>query len=222
MNKSKVIIITIITTILSIIYSILSYIGITRFLWLHLCSSKNLIEKYNNLPKANKKQKVVISFTTTPQNIKKIKPMINSILDQTVKVDLIILVSPEKYKFNEFSNYIKNVAYIIPSANNYGKWTNIIPVLLREPDCNTTIIALNDNIIYGNDFIFTILEESKKYPNSTLIDKNNKFILTKPSCLNCNNMNLDKNNFDNNWLINNTKNYNFINYNENYKIIVFP
>ena len=111
MNKKTVIIITILSTILSIIFILSSYYGIDRYLSLHMKSCENFINKYSYLPKAST-NRVVISFSTTPEKINKIKPMINSILDQTVKVDAIYMVLLADKNYNT-PKYITNVATVV-------------------------------------------------------------------------------------------------------------
>lgn len=213
--------IIIILTIIITIIIIFSYFGIYRYLFLHIQSSDNFIEKYSKLPKADK-DRVVVSFTTTPDKIGKLKPMINSLLDQTVKVDQIALFIPydedEKY---DIPQYIKNVANIFPTGKDYGKGTKLIPILLREKECDTTIIALDDNMVYGQDFIYNMIEESKKNPGSVLIDKKGVAMLVKPEYFGCDVINRKKEKFDNEWFINKAKYSKIINYQDNYKILCF-
>lgn len=216
MKKSKIISIILFTTILSLIFILLSYFGITRYISLHFRDCKKFVEQYNNLPKASKKR-VIISFTYSENNI---KPMINSILDQTVKVDQIGIVVPNyidnKTKIPE---YITTMANIFPSGKNYGKGNNLIPILLREKECDTIIIALDNNYIFGKDFIEYIIELSEKYPSTTLIDKHNRFILTTPSNYGCDVIDREKDSFNYEWFIQKTNKSETVEYQENYKMI---
>ena len=217
MNKKTVIIITILSTILSIIFILSSYYGIDRYLSLHMKSCENFINKYSYLPKAST-NRVVISFSTTPEKINKIKPMINSILDQTVKVDAIYMVLLADKNYNT-PKYITNVATVVLAGKDYGGGTKIIPILLKEKECDTTIIAMNDNVVYGQDFVFTMIEELKKNPGVVLIDKKGDVMLVKPEYFGCDVINREKEDFDNNWFLDKSKNNKIIEYNENYKII---
>lgn len=222
MKKKTILIITIISTIISLIIILSSYFGFSRCLELYITNSHKYIKNYSLLPNKNK-NRIVISFTTTPQNIQKIKPMINSILDQTIKVDFIALVLPYKYNNQKYTipNYIKDVANIIPSSKNYEKATKIIPMLLREKDADAIIIALDDNVIYGQDFIYTFIEESKKYPDTVLTDKKGYAILFKPKYFDVDVYDRKKTDFDMNWFISKAKNHKVIDYTENYRIIGF-
>ena len=222
MEKHKVIILIIVTIIISFITIIFSYFGLFRYLYLHIQHSNGFIERYSTLPKCVK-DRVVISFSITPNNIDKLKPMINSILDQTVKVDQIALFIPYEYEDNKdnIPQYIKDVANIFSCGKDYDKGTKLIPMLLREKECDTTIISLDNNIVYGKDFIYTMLEESKKNPNTTLIDKKGVAILVKPEHFGYDVINREKDNFDNTWFINKAKDSKVINYEKNYKILGF-
>ena len=222
MEKRKVIIFTIVTTILSLIMILFSYFGITRYLSLHIQGTQGFVEKYSKLPKADN-GRIVVSFTTTPDKIKKLKPMINSVLDQTVKVDQIALVIPYKYEGKKYDvpQYIKDMANIFPSGKDYGKGTKLIPILLREKECGTTIIALDDNIVYCQDFIYNMIEQSNKNPGSVLIDNKGVAILVKPEYFGCDVINRDKEKFDNEWFLTRAKDSKVVNYRENYGIIGF-
>ena len=174
MNTTIFLILTIVPLIITILY----YFGIFRYFKLHSKSSEKYINNYKNLKKASDNYKVIISFTTTPKRISKIRPMLNSILDQTVKVNGIILNIPannEEYKILKDFNNILNV---FTSGKDYGQITKFIPTMLREDNSNTIIILVDDDYIYGKDFIETIIEESKNNENYAIISK--KAILLKP------------------------------------------
>lgn len=213
------IIISIIATILSLLFIALSYFGIYRYISLHFSSCDGYIEKYKNLPKASD-NRVVLTFTTTPEKIDKLKPMINSILDQTVRVNQIIMVIPEyirnKYKIPD---YLKDIVTIIPSGKNYGEGTKLIPTLLREKESDTIIIAINDNIVYGKDFLQEMIEKSNKNPNTIILENNNNSILVKPICFNIDVINRGKEEFDNDWFVSKAKNNKILHYSENYKCL---
>jgi hypothetical protein len=222
MKKLTVIILAIISTVISLLFIFLSYFGLTRYVGCYFKNTYKLIEKYNKLPKGSE-NRVIISFTCTPNKVEKLKPFINSILDQTVKVDLIAFITtPEtdNQKYN-IPKYVKDIAILIPSGRKYGKGTKIIPMLLREKECGTIIIGLDENIIYGQDFIYTILEESNKHPKCILIDKKGSVMLLKTDHFDCDVINRENENFDNNWFLSKCKDSKRIEYTENYKIIGF-
>lgn len=209
---------TLISTILSLAFILLSYFGITRYLSLHFKSPEIFIKSYNQLPQANKKR-VIICFACSKQNLYKLKPLINSILDQTVKVDQIGIVIPDNINTVKIPKYITDVANVFPVGKNYGKCNNLIPVLLREKESDTIIIAIDTDKIYGKDFVESIIDLSEKDPDTTLVDKKDSFILTKPQNHGCDVIDRQKKYFDTNWLIAKTKKSKIIEYTENYKIL---
>ena len=151
----------IILTFLSMIFVILSYFGIIRYLKLHVDSHSNYIENYKKLNKASENNKVILSLSSNTKKINKIMPMLKSILDQTVKVDQIVLNLPPGDNYNIPKEY-NNILNIFYSGKNYDEATKLIPTLLREDNADTIIILLKDDYIYGKDFIETIIEESNK------------------------------------------------------------
>jgi hypothetical protein len=218
MNKRTIIIITIITTILSLVFTLFSYFEITRYISLHCQPVEPFIKNYSKLPKASK-NRVIISFSTTPDKVEKLKPMINSILDQTVKVDMITIIIPLEYKGKKYNlpKYIQDVAVVLPSGKDYGKGTKLIPLLLKEKESDTIIIAIDDDRVYGKDFIETMVEEANKNPNTVLIDKKNVAILTRPECFGCDVIDRTKKDFDIEWFLNKAHKTKVVDYNQNYK-----
>lgn len=219
MTKRNLIILSIIVSIISAIFILLSYFGITRCWMLKLQNTDTYIENYSKLPKPNEKR-VVLSFTTIPDNVDKIKPMINSILDQTVKVNQIALVTPYHYngqKYN-FPPYMKKVANNFPSGKDYGLGTKLIPILLREKECDTIIIAVNDNYMYGKDFIETMIKAVQENPDTVLVDNNHSTMVLRPEYFDCDVINRDKEKFDEDWFLSKAKKSKVIEYSENYKL----
>ena len=221
MSKRNIVItLLVISTILSLIMTFFSYFGIIRYFCCHIKNCNDFIQNYTKLPKASD-GRVVISFSANPNKLNKLKPFINSILDQTVKVDLIAMIIPDDGRDINYDipDYIKNTAAVFHTGRGYGKGTKIIPMLLREKECDTTIIALNENIVYGQEFIYSLLEESKNYPDSILIDKKETFILCKPEHFGCDVINRENETLDTEWFLQKALNSKTFNYGENYKII---
>lgn len=221
MSKKNIIItLLVISTILSLTATFFSYFGITRYFGCHIKNTNYGIKNYNKLPEASY-GRIVISFSADPTKLNKLKPFINSILDQTVKVNLIAMIIPDDGKDINYliPDYIKNVAVVFHAGRGYGKGTKIIPMLLREKECDTTIITLDENIVYGQNFIYSLVEESKKYPDSILIDKKVTFMLSKPEHFGCDVINREKDTLDNDWFLQKASKSKIFNYRENYKII---
>ena len=127
------------------------------------------IKNYKNKRKITD-DKVVVSFTTTPDRIEKIKPMLNSILDQSVKIDQISMNIPEESKNKKYNvpKEYKNVCNVYKAGKDYGPGTKYIPTLLRESECGTKIIIVDDDQLYGQDLIQKLLEESERNPDKCI------------------------------------------------------
>ena len=85
------------STVFSLMCLFLTYYGITRYIQLYIFKdSKTYINRYQ-MKKKNKNPKVVISLTNLDNENKNLRPMINSLLDQTSKVDQICInIYPNK------------------------------------------------------------------------------------------------------------------------------
>ena len=119
----------------------------------------------------NKKEKIIISVTTIPSRLNNIIPVLDSIKNQTIISDEIVLVLPLKslreqinpdidpYNISEnINNYIKlnNITLMRPDYD-LGPIMKLLPVLLREKKNKT------DNIIIS-------IDDDKKYFSNTIED----------------------------------------------------
>lgn len=189
-----------------------------RYNKLKKSSLENYIKNYKDVKKCTK-DKVVVSLTSTPKRIKHITPMLNSLLDQTVRVDQIVLNIPENDKYQVPEEY-KNVCNIFTTGKDYGSGTKFIPTLLREGECGVKIILLDDDYIYGKDLIETLVKESDKHPGKSIYTgdefKASGGILIKPEFINkINHGKCDDKWLENNLIVDKIK----INYNKNKKYI---
>lgn len=178
MKKKTMLILIFVSNFLMLIFLILQYFGITRYLSLHYSKCEPYIKTYGSLP-VNKvdNQRVVISFSVSPENITKINPMILSILDQTIKVDEISLNVYSGLKY-DIPEKFKDMMNIYKCGKDYKELTKLVPTLLREHEKNTIIICLDEMIVYGKDFIEKLIDESVKNPDKVILTKH--AILIKP------------------------------------------
>lgn len=222
MNKRTKIILLFLSTIISLIITLTTYFSLDRYINLHISPIEKYTSNYDKLNKPNKK--IIISLYSSPYYISRIKPVLNSILDQTIKVnqiDLNIITNSNTYSVP--SEYEKCVN-IYNSGKNYNSCTHIIPTLLREKEKNTIIIALDNDIIYGKDFLEKMIETSEKYLNNAVYyKKKNRLcaLLFKPVFFKVDDIiNNDAQYFDNNWIISNIINKPIeLKYSENYYMI---
>ena len=118
--------------------------------------------KYINLPKCDKR--TVITLTTIPSRIDKIKPTLISLLDQTMKVDTIYVNIPyfslkgEEYIIPEWLKNLHNIT-INRVEKDYGPATKLLPILKKEK--NAKIIVVDDDVIYGSRMVENYIKNFK-------------------------------------------------------------
>ena len=205
---------TLVGTFLSLAMILLSYFGIVRYLTLHVSGTDKLVENYSKLPEATE-GRVVVSVAADPKDFAKLKPTLASILDQTVKVDQIGVVVPLKNE-NNVPEYIKKIANIFPAGKDYGDGTALIPILLKEKECDTIILALSGDVIYGKDFIEKMVDESNSNPDTVIRDTKHTAILVKPEYYGCEILNTQESKYDHDWFIKQAKKAKTVDYSENY------
>ena len=142
---------------------------------LHVKDTNVYLENYKNLDKADKEKKVIISLSVDPNKIDKIKPMINSILDQTVRVNQIVLNLPNDKDYKIPKDY-ENIFTIFRCGKDYGECNKFIPTLLREENSDTIILLLDEKYVFGQDYIETMIEEYKK-DNCSIVSKGGILII---------------------------------------------
>jgi hypothetical protein len=221
MNKKTKIILIIFFTLFSFIIIFTTYFGFDRYLSILLYSkysnNNKYIKNYHKLNEFSPKQSnIIISLSANYEELNKIKPCINSILDQTIRINKIYLFVIGNNDLQDIPAYLKEIVIIVPTKD-YKDNTKIISILIKEKEADTIILSLENNIIYGKDFIEIMLEEMIKNQNTILIDSKNTCILFKPLYFNTEIIN-KKYFINDNKIIENIEHNKIINYNENYKI----
>ncbi len=125
-------------------------------------------QRYKNLKrvKTPDNRKVVISLTTIPDRIDKIKPALVSLLDQSRRVDEICINVPhktlkgKKYKIPSWLKKLDNIK-VRRVEKDWGPSTKLLPTLVRE-NHDTIIIVTDDDVIYGSKTIETYVREFYK------------------------------------------------------------
>lgn len=175
--NGKSVVLMIIISIISLIVTIASYYGYTRFIKLkYEPLTAEAIRKYDKLDRVNSTKKVIVSLYADTN----VKSSILSLLDQTVKADKIIINLPPTLSVSDFlknnqmhkSELDKNkIVSIHNMANDYGEIGSLITPLLSEQDANTIIIIVDGQVIYGTDFIEEMVQCSVKHPTCLIYTK---------------------------------------------------
>ncbi len=128
-------------------------------------------------------KKIIVSLTTIPSRLNLLIPVINSIINQTIRPDEIVLVLPQKsfreqkddindpYEFTvAIHRYLtENNITLLRPEKDYGPIMKILPVILREKERKT------DNIVIS-------IDDDKVYFNNTIEDLVNCYKRTKSVC----------------------------------------
>lgn len=124
---------------------------------------------------AKRNRNVVISLTTLPSRIEGLKYTINSLMDQTVLPDKVILNLPKLSKREKISyripDYIRNnpIIFVNHVDKDLGPATKLLPTLISyETDPEKLIIVLDDDQIYPKQLVENYLVQSKKHPDAAL------------------------------------------------------
>ncbi len=178
MKQSTWIIISLVISLFSLIYIFTTYYGINRYLTLYVYSPDSYFKEYSKLTHGDEKNRIVISMASEYDRINKV--VINSLLDQTVRVDRILINIPEDEQ--EIPKFLKNQYFIKVNflGKDYGKANKYLPTLMVEKDGNSKVIILDrDDVVYGKDFIQELVETSNKHKNSIIKEGENMVLKSK-------------------------------------------
>jgi hypothetical protein len=149
-----------------------------RYLLLHFRSLDYYSEKYCRVPLPDGSHDVVVSFTTIPDRIHRIAPMIKSLMDQDMRPHRIYLVVP-KFSKRENKPYqippeIETNPHItvLRAEKDWGPATKLIPTVLHErhrPE--TRIIVVDDDTLYPRKLISTFTNSSEQYPDAAFTSR---------------------------------------------------
>ena len=120
-------------------------------------------------PRPVRLERVVVTLTTVPDRVTLILPAVRSLLDQTWAADRIILAWPRH-------SIRSGVPYPPPPplpegveilhCEDQGPATKLLPALRAEPDA--ILIVADDDVIYPEDFIETLVRAHRKEPTAAL------------------------------------------------------
>ena len=138
-------------------------------------------EQYYN-DNDNDNDNIIVSFTTIPSRINKIKGTLDSILNQDLKPRKIMINIPN-YSIREKKGYkiplfLQNNPLIeINRCIDYGPATKFIPAILKYRGTNQKIVVIDDDHIYPKQLLYIFNKFSNKYPNYAI--GNRGWLITK-------------------------------------------
>ena len=121
-------------------------------------------------PIVNKERELIISFTTYNKRIHDVYLVVESIAQQTVKPNRLILWLDE----NEFT--LETIPEVLKKqvergleirfCPNYRSYKKLIPTLQCFPSAN--VITIDDDILYPVDMIRRLVEEHNRFPDCVI------------------------------------------------------
>jgi hypothetical protein len=146
--------------------------ALARYVALHVGS--RMAPTAAHLPQAGR-PRVVISLTTIPSRITRLRPTLNSLLAQDYAPSGIYLAVPRRsarenraYQIPVWLAQHPAVA-VIDCERDWGPASKLLPALLAErerPD--TLIIAVDDDNVYPREMVATFVRFSRKLPHAAL------------------------------------------------------
>jgi len=121
--------------------------------------------------------RTVVSFTTIPSRIARIKPMVESILAQTHKPDRFVLWLPlscekERAGYNvpdDLSQWmLANEVEVTNCGSDWGSATKLIPTLFSENESETALITVDDDVVYESHMIEELVAGSERWSQDSL------------------------------------------------------
>lgn len=128
------------------------------------------------------KQKIIISMTTIPQRIERLKTNIQSILNQSQKFDKLIINIDDNLSKNdyEFYKYLKTIDKRIIINKCEHKWRScnkLLPTLKKYP--NDIIITVDDDVYYPEHCFKYLIEQYNKTPDCIIAHEINPLLINK-------------------------------------------
>lgn len=122
-------------------------------------------------------QRIVVSLTTTPYRIDRLKTNLDSILNQSIKPDKIYLNVPYNFKRANLEyvipEWIKNYrTVVINRCEDYGPLTKLAPTLQQELASDTIIITLDDDVEYQPHLIRDLVKHAMLNPQVAVTPMN--------------------------------------------------
>jgi hypothetical protein len=116
------------------------------------------------------KIKIIVTLTTIPERINKIKEVLLSIKNQSVEINKLYINIPQNYiippSIYEFIPEIE----IIRVEEDYGPITKLLPLIdLIDIKEDIWVLTIDDDIIYNNNHIYNLINSIEKYNTNKMI-----------------------------------------------------
>lgn len=117
--------------------------------------------------------RVVASYTTLPSRYDVLKRSIQSLNEQTHKLDAIYLCVPKRAarlnkEYPHIPEDLAALCTVVHIDTDYGPLTKMYGGWVSETDPNTVIISCDDDVFFAPDFVEVMLKHHKDYPKSAI------------------------------------------------------
>ncbi len=116
----------------------------------------------------------VISLTTIPPRMEKLRPTLESLLRQDAPIDSVILWIPESYRRREFGNFqvptMPDGIEVRRCPVDYGPATKILPAVEALKGQNVRILYCDDDRIYHSGWAANLIRESDLHPGECIAE----------------------------------------------------
>lgn len=138
-----------------------------RYVKLHFTDPIKLENRKSNVTTSGE---VIISFTTTPERIHGIRPMLNSILDQDWgNVPICLNLSGDRFRARELPTYLERLTSIKINwfDKDLGPASKLLPTL-ENLDRDKLVIVVDDDQVYPRQLIKSYMNYSKRISNAAM------------------------------------------------------
>lgn len=148
-----------------------------RFVALHAPGADRWTARHRRAVRVACADRVVVSLTTIPDRIDRIRPTLHSLLDQTRRPDAIVLNLPEHAR-RERRHYVippwleaLDAVERVGCGEDRGPATKLLPTLERETSPDTRIIVLDDDQVYPRTLVETLVAWSDRLPEAAVCSR---------------------------------------------------
>ncbi len=135
-----------------------------------LCRAENMnpfVTNFMQTPRLNTNDKIIVVLRG---DIDKMTPTVASLLDQTVRIDDIVIVSNTDVQLPEA---LTKFARVIQTSCRYDtEFDDVRYIAQTTKDANTFILGIQSGTIYGKDFVWAMVKQSQIHPYEILSDGN--------------------------------------------------
>lgn len=165
------------TLLFSLFIIVLIMYNIVDWRYYKMCRVENMspfVTRFMQTPRLDTNDKIIVVLRgdTVAMN-----QTVASLLDQTVRIDDIVVVSNTDV---QLPAALTKFAHVIQTSCRYDtEFDDVRYIAQTTKDANTFILGLQSGTVYGKDFVRTMVEQSQIHPDEILSDGNG-CIISRP------------------------------------------